>query len=1801
MINFGFATLKGIFFDHLRRRQLINKKVKFYMLKKLRFYSWVLCLTFFTTTSFAQTLLNSTLPAGKSIVAKVVDESNDDITAQYTLSYSGTELKVTQFAGSYVLIGSIVGNYSITATKNADGSTVSIPVSVTAGAVSGISAVSGSGQSSPAGSAFANPITVKVSDSFGNAVAGVPVSFSNSSGSAQIVSNIVNSDSSGLASAQVSAGASAEHEVVSAAITVSGLSKSVSFSETSTALANAAAKLVLNSESPSATVGSNISLSAAAETSSGSISTSFSGLVSVSPYSNSSCTVASSAASSGSVNAVNGVANISNLQALTAGTVYFKISASGLTSVCSQSLTILPLSTGLSSLKIIQLPTLLKANQNLFPAIRVEELDNNGQLLTSATDVVQIIAYDDSSCTQVSSISLTNDSVNSVSGYSTFANLQANTAKTIYVKAVSGSASSACSSALVVIQGSSTPTPTPSPTATPLVCNGDQHILNNACVSNTQSCVIANGAGIQTWNSTTSMFGSCVVSSCSATYHVDVTANSCDSNTEACTIANGSGVATWNGSAYANCSVSTCSSTYHVDVTSNSCDSNTQACTIANGAGVATWNGSAYANCSVSTCSSTYHVDVTSNSCDSNTQACTIANGAGVATWNGSAYANCSVSTCSNTYHVDVAANSCDSNTEACTAGNGTGQAAWNGTAYGSCSLLQCNANYDFISGACYSSCSGVQHRNFTTDACDANTVDCTSSIANATSASETWNGSAYGTCTLGTCSSTYHVDSSANTCDVNTESCTIANGTGNATWSGIAYGSCTLATCNPGYYISGNSCLAQVCSPNSVASCPITNGTGQETCDTLGDAYGSCVLATCNSGYINSSGTCVIDYDTVTVAIAGTGTGTVTGTPSSGTGSILCPPLSSCSSQFVDGTTLTLSSVADYGSTFSGYSGDFTSSNATDSFLVNNSKNVNANFISNFIKTKGLNGQVYAAVLDSIGNLYIGGSFSFYNSQPVGYIAKFKSDGTLDPTFNSLGGFNSAVYSLAFDSTGNLWAGGSFSSYGGGSLNAIYLAKLNATSGVLIKINPSDVSSNTGNGFSGNVQALAYSGGFMYVGGKFTESYVGNAGVSYNANYIGKINVSTGVYTKINPSDVNSTTGNGFNKVGVASVVDALAVDASGNVYIGGTFTESYIGDTGVANNANRIAKISSTGVKTVINSKDTNSSTGNGFNGTVSSLILDSSSNLYVGGSFTESYVGGSGATYNANYIAKISSTGTLLAINSNDTASITGNGVNSTVNSLILDSSSNLYVGGSFTESYVGNTGLANNANRIAKISSTGTLLAINSNDTASITGNGVNSTVNSLILDSSSNLYVGGSFTESYVGNSSNASNDLARINLTSGFDLSYRLQSGSGFNAYVQTMAIDSSGNIYAGGGFTSYNGQPVNGLAKLDSHGNLLKINPNDVWTATGNGVAGSVYSISFDSHGNLWIGGSFTESYIGDTGVANNANRIAKISSTGTLLAINSNDIASATGNGFNSYVQSIAFDSNYNTYVGGSFTESYVGNTGAANNANYLAKLNSSGVKVAVNSGDSISATGNGFDQEVVTLAVDSTNNLYVGGALQTSYVGGSGTLYNANYIAKLNSSGVKVSLNPGDTASATGNGFDSYVDRLVFDSFNNLWIGGQFHNTYIGNTNTSFNANGLLKLSSTGTKLSINPNDVAGSTGNGTANFVEDISFDSSGNAYVLGAFTESYIGNTGSTNNANEILKLNSSGTVVKLNANDSSSVTGNGFSAIAYKSVVDNTNGFLYVVGSPTISYIGNQTNPMGYIIKIKMSDGTIAP
>ena len=66
------------------------------------------------------------------------------------------------------------------------------------------------------------------------------------------------------------------------------------------------------------------------------------------------------------------------------------------------------------------------------------------------------------------------------------------------------------------------------------------------------------------------------------------------------------------------------------------------------------------------------------------------------------------------------------------------------------------------------------------------------------------------------------------------------------------------MTSCNSGHYLSGNSCVAQVCSPNSTGTCSVPNGSGTRTCDNLGSGWSGCSATACNAGYTLSGGTCV-------------------------------------------------------------------------------------------------------------------------------------------------------------------------------------------------------------------------------------------------------------------------------------------------------------------------------------------------------------------------------------------------------------------------------------------------------------------------------------------------------------------------------------------------------------------------------------------------------------------------------------------------------------------------------------------------------------------------------------------------------------------------------------------------------------------------------------------------------------------------------------------------------------------------------------------------------------------------------
>jgi formylglycine-generating enzyme required for sulfatase activity len=310
------------------------------------------------------------------------------------------------------------------------------------------------------------------------------------------------------------------------------------------------------------------------------------------------------------------------------------------------------------------------------------------------------------------------------------------------------------------------------------------------------------------------------------------------------------------------------------------------------------------------------------------------------------------------------------------------------------------------------------------------------------------------------------------------------------------------------------------------------------------------------------------------------------------------------------------------------------------------------------------------------------------------------------------------------------------------------------------------------GSGMNDNVGALAVdSSGSLFAGGSFTTA--GGAAANYIARWDGM---------------TWSTLGSGMD----VPYVGSFAFDGSGNIIAGGNFTTA----GGVT--VNHVARWDGM----------TWSSLGSGTNGGISCLAFDSSGNLYAGGSFTTA--GGTAA----NNIAKWDGM----------TWSPLGSGTNDAVLSLVFDDSGNLYAGGYFT------TAGGISVNRIAKW------------DGASWSplGSGMNGHVLKVVIDSSGNLYAGGYFTTA----GGISANHIAKWNGSAWSAL------GSGMNgSYVDALAFNGSGNLYAGGLFTTAGGLTVNYVAKWDG----------GAWSALGSGTNQQVSALVFDKTGDLYAGGLFT------------------------------------------------------------------------------------------------------------------------------------------------------------------------------------------------------------------------------------------------------------------------------------------------------------------------------------------------------
>lgn len=152
----------------------------------------------------------------------------------------------------------------------------------------------------------------------------------------------------------------------------------------------------------------------------------------------------------------------------------------------------------------------------------------------------------------------------------------------------------------------------------------------------------------------------------------------------------------------------------------------------------------------------------------------------------------------------------------------------------------------------------------------------------------------------------------------------------------------------------------------------------------------------------------------------------------------------------------------------------------------------------------------------------------------PANRIGKFLSDGSVDTTFTAGTGFNTQVFCMTQDGSGNYFVGGQFGTYKGVSANRV--AKINEF-GTL----DTTFMTGVGTGFSGLVTDIIYDGGFIYCVGTFT-TYNGTS-----INRVAKIDATTGVLDATFTSNI----GTGLASTGTIGEVNILLNPTNNNLYI--------------------------------------------------------------------------------------------------------------------------------------------------------------------------------------------------------------------------------------------------------------------------------------------------------------------------------------------------------------------------------------------------------------------------------------------------------------------------------------------------------------------------------------------------------------------------------------------------------------------------------------------------------------------------
>ena len=224
--------------------------------------------------------------------------------------------------------------------------------------------------------------------------------------------------------------------------------------------------------------------------------------------------------------------------------------------------------------------------------------------------------------------------------------------------------------------------------------------------------------------------------------------------------------------------------------------------------------------------------------------------------------------------------------------------------------------------------------------------------------------------------------------------------------------------------------------------------------------------------------------------------------------------------------------------------------------------------------------GNVYDIVIQPDGKILVGGQFNDYDGNSANNIIRLNTGGTIDNTFNSGGGFNYDVYTIALQPDGNIVVGGVFTDYDGNAAN--YIIRLD-TYGTI------DNTFNSGGGFDNYVWKIVLQpDGNIVVGGVFTD-YDGNA-----ANYIIRL-------------DTYGTIDNTFNSGGgFDDAVNAITLQPNGTILVGGIFNNYD------SNTAKYFIRLNNDGTI------DYSFNDGEGFDNYIYDILVQPNGDILFGGEF-------------------------------------------------------------------------------------------------------------------------------------------------------------------------------------------------------------------------------------------------------------------------------------------------------------------------------------------------------------------------------------------------------------------------------------------------------------------------------------------------------------------------------------------------------------------------------------------------------